>query len=224
MKRQLQLLIISLILTGFFCSTAWGRGRRHKGPKWYEFWDDHDERYDYDDDHDHEEYEHRFNSRRIVKPRRVSKFEAREIVSETLPHWYVGEGWEKKTKRRVEVIIPLLYRGQIIGEIKLNPVNGRILPEKFRHSHQQIRISLDQARETVEEALDRVIVGREIRVGKHGNFWKVPLMFEGVEVEKIKVGTGSGNILPDLHIVEDAHRHRRRVPPVFRRPHREDID
>jgi hypothetical protein len=223
MKRQFQLLITSLILGGIFCTTAWGSGRRHKGPKWYQFWEDYDDHYE--DDHDHEEYEHRFDSRRFVQPHRVSKFEAREIVSETLPYWYVGEGWKKDMKRRVEVIIPLLYRGQLIGKIKLNPVNGRILPDKKKHSDKQVRISLDQAREIVKEALDRMTVGHEIRVGKHGNFWKVPLMFEGVEVEEIKVGTGSGNILPNLHIVEDARRFRRRVPPIFRRPHREeDID
>lgn len=222
MKKQLLLLIVSVILAGSFCSEAWARGRRHRGPKWYEFWEDYDDHYE--DDHDHEEYEHRFNSRRFAKPRRVSKLEAREIVSETLPHWYVGEGWEKKMKQRIQVIVPLLYRGQIIGEIKVNPTTGRILPEKSKHTYKQIRISLDQARETVGEALDRIVVGHDIRVGKHGNFWKVPLMFEGVEVEGIKVGAGSGNILPDLHIVEDAHRYRRRVPPIFRRPHRKDYD
>jgi hypothetical protein len=221
MKKSFFLLMAALILTGSFFSPAWARSRRHKGPSWFEFWDD-----DHDDDHDedHEEHEHKYRSRRFYDRRRISGVEAAEIVSNTFSHWRVGEGWEKRTKKKTEIIIPLRYRGQIIGEIKVNPVSRKIMAEEAEHTHKQADITLDQARKTVRRALDKMTVGDEIRLGKHGNFWEVPLMFNGMEVEEIKVGTGSGNILPDLHIVEDAYRHRRRVPPIFRRPHKEDID
>ena len=218
MKKHLLMLALSIVLLGLSCSTALARDRRHRGPSWCDFWEDHDDDR-YDDDHDGE-----YHGRRFYKAQRISKREAKEIVSETFPHWHVGDGWERRKKRRVELIVPLMYRGQIIGDIKINPTTGKILSEGVKHSERRAIISLEQARNTVQQALPRMKVGKKVRIGKHGNFWEVPLMFMGEEVEEIKVGTGSGNILPDLHIAEDSYRYRRRIPPIFRRQHERDID
>ena len=138
------------------------------------------------------------------------------MVSAALSGWQAGEGWEKKKKGRIQIIIPLQYRDQTVGKIKVNPATGKIMHEDAKHTVKSVKISLEDARKTVGDALAKMMVGDKVRLGKRGFIWRVPLVYDGVVVEWIKVA-GNGAVLPDAHMEEQA-RFSHRKPPTHKGP------
>ena len=233
-KKALFLLgAISLVLLGYLLGTNSHKSRDFKG--WQqeeEAWefsedhdDDHEDRDDHDDDDDDDDHRkhktnHRrkgkrhYRDRRMLAAKKISAAQAQQIAAKSLPKWRVKEGWLRKTEDGgIELMVPLKFHGKIIGEINLDPVTGAITKSEVRVKPEEAKISAPDARKIVAKALERFTIGSDIRLGRRGNYWEVPVLYNGLELEELMIGARTGSILPDWDIEEEFYYSKGKKPP-----------
>ncbi|MCX7981717.1 MAG: hypothetical protein N2572_02255 [Syntrophales bacterium] len=133
----------------------------------------------------------------------ITAEQALSTVKSALPKLTVGNSYVKTGKRGEKNLeVPLIYEGNIVARIRLNPATGEILPKGFETDVNSVSASPEQSVKIVQQALPNMDAA-SVSLGKHGE-WKVGLILKKAVIAHIKVNGQTGSILPDWKAARDA--------------------